>query len=207
MVTTNDSELWSRMWSYKDHGKSWDAMFNRAHPPGFWWVHESFGTNWRMTEMQAAIARVQLRRMPQWHAQRTRNALALLGAARKHPVFRVPELPGTVEHAWYKASAFVDPARSKPGWDRERITAELEMRGVPCRVGGCPEIYLEKAFDGTDLRPAERLPVARMLGESSIVLMVHPTLTEEDIGGMCKAIEEVGEMATAQVQETEKNRI
>ena len=58
MVTTNDQGLWSVMWSFKDHGKSWEAVYERDHPPGFRWVHDSFGTNWRMTEMQAAIGRI-----------------------------------------------------------------------------------------------------------------------------------------------------
>ncbi|MGP1613939.1 MAG: DegT/DnrJ/EryC1/StrS family aminotransferase, partial [Pollutimonas bauzanensis] len=50
MATTNDRALWSRMWSLKDHGKSWDAIYQREHKPGFRWLHESFGTNWRMME-------------------------------------------------------------------------------------------------------------------------------------------------------------
>ena len=66
MVTCNDKALWSRMWSFKDHGKSWSAIYEKDHPPGFRWLHESFGTNWRMTEMQGAIGRIQLARMPQW---------------------------------------------------------------------------------------------------------------------------------------------
>jgi dTDP-4-amino-4,6-dideoxygalactose transaminase len=64
MVTTNDRELWSKMWSFKDHGKSWEAVYEREHAPGFRWLHESFGTNWRMMEVQAVIGRIQLRRMP-----------------------------------------------------------------------------------------------------------------------------------------------
>jgi dTDP-4-amino-4,6-dideoxygalactose transaminase len=66
MVTTNDEALWRTMWSYKDHGKSYEAVYERQHPPGFRWLHESFGTNWRMLEMQAAIGRIQLKRMSDW---------------------------------------------------------------------------------------------------------------------------------------------
>ena len=77
MVTTQDETLWHKMWSYKDHGKSHKAVYEREHPPGFRWLHESFGTNARMLEMQAAIGRIQLKRMAQWHERRKQNALQL----------------------------------------------------------------------------------------------------------------------------------
>ena len=64
MVTTNSDELWNTMWSLKDHGKSYDAVYHREHAPGFRWLHESFGTNWRLTEIQSAIGRLQLRKLP-----------------------------------------------------------------------------------------------------------------------------------------------
>ena len=82
MVTTDDPAIWEAAWSYKDHGKSWNAVYKREHPPGFRWVHESFGTNARMTEMQAAIGRVQLGRINAWTAARRRNALAIARACR-----------------------------------------------------------------------------------------------------------------------------
>lgn len=197
MLTTNDTALWKKAWAYKDHGKSWDAVHIVEHAPGFRWLHESFGTNWRMIEMQAAIGRHQLRLMPEWHAARQRNAGAVLDAARTCEVFRVPVVPEHLEHAWYKAYVFVDPARLRTGWTRDRIIAEICARGVPCSVGSCSEVYLEKAFDGTGIRPARRLPVARELGETSMLFLVHPTLTNAQIDKSCEVIREVGRMALA----------
>ncbi|WP_293846148.1 DegT/DnrJ/EryC1/StrS family aminotransferase [Sphingopyxis sp.] len=170
MVTTDDAALWSRMWSYKDHGKSWEAVYEREHPPGFRWVHESIGTNWRMLEMQAAIGRIQLARMPDWTQARTQNAAvireALAPFASEQGVVRVPELGDTDSvHAQYKFYAYVRPENLKDGWDRDRIVSETNVRGVPCYQGSCSEVYLEKAFDDTDARPAQRLPVARVLGK------------------------------------------
>ncbi|MFW2356538.1 DegT/DnrJ/EryC1/StrS family aminotransferase, partial [Hydrogenophaga sp.] len=181
MVTTNDRELWSRMWSYKDHGKSWEAVYERQHPTGFRWVHESFGTNWRMLEMQAVIGRIQLKRMADWTAARTANALRLKTVCDQYDVVRVPETPDGVVHAWYKFYAFVRPEKLASGWSRDRIVEEVNARGVPCYHGSCSEVYLEKAFDGTPWRPAEPLPVARALGETSLMLLVHPTLTEAEM--------------------------
>lgn len=191
MVTTNRREWWSAMWSYKDHGKSWEAVYERAHPPGFRWVHESFGTNWRMLETQAVIGRIQLRRMPLWTAQRQANARKLAAVCRQFPAVRVPAVPADIEHAFYKFYVFVEPKNLADGWSRDRIAAELSTRGVSCTQGSCSEVYLEKAFDNTGFRPKRRLEVARELGETSLMFLVHPSLSHEEMEHACGAIAEV----------------
>lgn len=196
MVTTNDEQLWRKMWSYKDHGKSYEAVYEREHAPGFRWLHESFGTNWRMTEMQAVIGRIQLKRMPQWQAQRLANAEAIWAAARQCPALRVPAVPEGSVHAAYKCYVFVKPELLQADWDRDRILAEIAARGVPSFSGSCSEVYLEKAFDGTGYRPAEPLPVARELGETSMMFLVHPTLAEAEIAKTCAVLQQVMGLAT-----------
>jgi len=191
MVTTNDRALWSRMWSYKDHGKSWEAMHERAHSPGFRWVHDGFGTNWRMMEMQAAIGRIQLRRMDDWHARRTANAMTLAGALADCEALHVPLPPPGIEHAWYKFYAYVRPHYLAEGWSRDSVMAAINEAGVPCYAGTCAEVYLEKAFDGTGWRPPARLPVARALGETSLMFLVHPTLTAEEIDKSGQVVRDV----------------
>lgn len=195
MVTTNDKALWKKMWAYKDHGKSWDAVYNRRHAPGFRWLHESFGTNMRMTEMQAAIGRIQLRRMPAWHEERTDNANQIYQTARSLVGLRVPDIPAAMEHAWYKCYLFIEQELLKPDWNRDRVMHELVQCGVPCFSGSCSEVYLEKAFDGTGWRPEARLPVAKELGESSLMFLVHPTLTKGEIQLTCSALKNVMEQA------------
>lgn len=199
MLVTNDAALWSRAWSYKDHGKSFEAVFERPHPPGFRWLHESFGTNWRMTEVQAAIGRVQLRRLPQWLDRRRRNAAILTERLAAIPALRVTRPPNHAGHAYYKYYAFVRTERLAAGWDRDRILAAIAAQGVPCFSGSCSEIYLEKAFDGTGFAPAQRLPVARALGETSVMLLVHPTLSAADMARTCSAVEAAFAGATAEV--------
>lgn len=196
MVTTNDEALWRTMWAFKDHGKSFAAVYEREHPPGFRWLHESIGTNWRMLEMQAVIGRIQLRRMADWTARRTQWAQAILQVCRQMPALRVSDVPAHSDHAWYKCYVQVRPERLAPGWSRDRLMAEISSRGVPCFQGSCSEVYLEKAFDGTTWRPAERLPVARQLGENSLMFLVHPTLTESEIERTGRVIAEVMPLAT-----------
>jgi dTDP-4-amino-4,6-dideoxygalactose transaminase len=179
------------MWSFKDHGKSYEAVYEREHPPGFRWLHESFGTNWRMLEMQGAIGRIQLSRMTAWTEARTANAKAIWNTCRLHDVVRVPEVPADVKHAHYKCYVYVRPEKLASGWNRDRIIAEINRLGVPCYQGSCSEVYLEKAFDGTGFRPDERLPVAKELGETSLMFLVHPTLTGQEIDHTCTAIHQV----------------
>jgi len=191
MVTTNDRALWSRMWSIKDHGKSWEAVYERQHAPGFRWLHESFGTNWRMMEVQAVIGRIQLRRMQDWHAKRLVNAERIWSAAQVLDGLRVPTVPSEVTHAAYKCYVFVEPTALKSDWDRDRILNEITAKGVPCFSGSCSEVYLEKAFDDTGWRPVERLPVAKKLGETSLMFLVHPTLTEAEVNMTCDVLTQV----------------
>jgi len=195
MVTTNNENLWKKMWAYKDHGKSWDAIYNKEHPPGFRWLHESFGTNWRLTEMQSAIGRIQLKRMPDWFDKRNSNAATIEATLSEFNCIRLVEVPDYIEHAQYKYYAFIKPELLQDGWTRDRIVNEINALGVPCFQGSCSEVYLEKAFDGTGFRPEKSLPVAKELGETSLMFLVHPTLTENEIKITCDAINEVLNLA------------
>jgi len=203
MVTTNDRSLWSRMWSFKDHGKSYEAVYERQHPPGFRWLHETFGTNWRMLEMQAVVGRIQLERMAEWTSARVRNAAAIARALEpfsgEQGVVRLPELPDKAlgsRHAQYKFYAYVRPENLAEGWSRDRIVNEIVARGVPCYHGSCSEVYLEKAFDGTGWRPEERLLNARELGETSLMWLVHPTLTLTEVEMTANTVSAVLALAT-----------
>jgi dTDP-4-amino-4,6-dideoxygalactose transaminase len=197
MVTTADERLWDIMWSFKDHGKSWDAVYNRQHPPGFRWVHESFGTNWRMLEVQAAIGRIQLTRMEAWTARRTAIARAIAAAlAPFADTVRVPEPSDTMVHAYYRQYAYVRPDGLKPGWSRDRIVATCVERGAIVMHGSCSEVYLERAFDNSPFRPLQRFPVARELGETSLMFLCHPTIGDDELARILAVITAVFEEAS-----------
>lgn len=192
MVTTNNELLWKTMWAFKDHGKSYEAVHNKNHPLGFRWLHESFGTNWRLTEMQSAIGRIQIKRMPQWHKLRTKYATQILDCCDKFPdLVRAPRPASNIEHAWYKCYVFVRSENLPDNWSRDSIIEEINQSGVPCYSGSCSEVYLEKAFDNIDFRPKERFPVAKELGENSLMFLVHPTLTKDELEKTCSIIKDV----------------
>lgn len=196
MVTTNDSGLWERMWSYKDHGKSWNAVYSKTPSQGFRWVHESFGSNFRMLELQAVIGLIQLKRMTQWHESRIQNAQTIWSAASTINALRVPQCPTEITHAAYKCYVFIRPEQLKENWSRDVIMQTINQRGVPCYMGSCSEVYLEKAFDSTPFRPESRLPVAQALGETSLMFLVHPTLQAHEIQKTCEVMSEVMEEAS-----------
>lgn len=194
MVTTHDEQLWKKMWSYKDHGKNYDSIYHKQHPPGFRWLHDSFGTNWRMMEMQAVIGRIQLRRMSEWTQKRYENAQQLFDVFKKSPYFTVHEPSVDYQHAYYKCYVQVNTDALPEGWSRDRIMHELNSLNVPCFSGSCSEVYLEHAFDDTPWRPRQRLVNAQKLGETSLMFLVHPTLSNENMNTVLEAIQKVQQM-------------
>lgn len=206
MVTTNDEALWRRMWSYKDHGKDFDAVYNQQHPLGFRWLHHSFGTNWRMLEMQAVIGRIQLRKMHEWTAIRHKHASLLRDAccdfAGEDGLLSVPDLHfvsrmgDDSRHAYYRYYVTIRPERLVDGWSRDKIIETFTKQGIPCFSGSCSEIYLEKAFENHPSKPAESLPMSKSLGDQSLMFLVHPTLTDQEMKAVCDGIKHVFSMVT-----------
>jgi len=181
MVTTGRDDLHDALWSMRDHGKTLEALQRGDHPPGFRWLHDRFGSNFRLTEMQSAIGRLQLRRLPEWRACRQRQATLLSDALADLAAVRVPLPPAHVEHAWYRFHAFVRPGALAAGWSRDRILAELAALGLPALSGSCSEIYRERSFLTAGLAPPQPLPVARRLGETSLMLPLAPTLPDGEL--------------------------
>ena len=191
MLLFQDEAARRRAWSFKDHGKDWDAVYNKKHPPGFRWLHSSFGTNWRLTEMQAAIGRTQLAKLPGWIRKRRENAACLMEGLSEIPGIRVPVPGEKANPAWYKFYVYIEPGTLRSSWSRDRVMQTISEKGIPCMQGICPEVYLEKAFDGSGFRPSERLPVAREMGETSLMLLVHPTLGAKEMAEMVQIFAEV----------------
>ncbi|WP_109427152.1 DegT/DnrJ/EryC1/StrS family aminotransferase [Aggregatibacter kilianii] len=200
MVTTNDESLWKKMWSYKDHGKDFDSVYNKQHPPGFRWLHDSFGTNWRMLEVQAVIGRIQLKRMADWTAQRNKNMQFIFDSFGDTPFFTVHKPSEDYVHAAYKCYVQVNLQALPEGWTRDRIMQVINDQQVPCYSGSCSEVYLEKAFDNTPWRPKVRLKNAVDLGETSLMFLVHPTLSENSLERCRQAIKHVIQQLAAEAK-------
>lgn len=191
MITTSNSCISDLAWSFKDHGKNPESVFESEHPPGFRWLHDSFGSNFRLTELQSAIGRHQLEKMPRWHLARASNADLLAQTLCGCNLLRLPRPGDGFRHAWYKFYCFVVPDALASGWSRDRIVSEIREAGFPAYQGSCSEIYLEKCFQDSGLAPTEPLSTARELGETSLMFLVHPTITPSQMQSYCCAIREV----------------
>lgn len=190
MLLVKGESKWKKAWAYKDHGKNYDAAHSEFSK-GFKWLHESFGSNYRMTEMQGAIGRKQLSKLPQWLECRRKNAELLLEGLSDIPLVRLPVVPGSCKNAYYKLYCYVQNEFLNPGWSRDRLILELNDLGVPCYSGSCSEIYLEKAFFDMGLQPKERYPVAKKLGETSLMFLVDHTISDESMMTMVNVLREV----------------
>lgn len=190
LVVTSDDEVYRRAWEYKDHGKGLESIraAEESGAPGFKWLHDSFGTNWRMTEVQAAVGRVQLRKLDDWVARRRANAAEFERLLSGVPALRLVTPPDEAFHSHYRYYVFLRPEMLRDGWSRDLVVDALNAAGVRCGMGTCPEIYREKAFIEAGYAPAERLPVAMEVGETSIALLVHPTMDLEDVRGAARVV-------------------
>jgi dTDP-4-amino-4,6-dideoxygalactose transaminase len=197
MLVTSDEALWDGAWSFKDHGKTWNAVYERQHNLGFRWVHDRFGTNWRMTEMQAAIGRVQLNKTDAWVDARRLHAGILAERLRRLAALRVVQPPAEVYHSYYRFYVYLRPEVLRSGWTRDRVMSVMAERGAVCFAGSCSEIYRERAFGGVNWLPAQPLPTAHVLGETSLAFLVHPTLSETYLNQLCDVAEDVVTQATA----------
>lgn len=201
MLTTNSSEIWERAWSFKDHGKSWDAVYRRQHDTVFKFLHESIGTNWRMTEVQGAIGRLALKKLPQWVAARRRNATVLDEGLSTIDGLDVVRPEARFGHSYYKYYVNVAHDVVTGEWTRDDIVRALQAEGIPCGSGICCEIYREQAIETAGFAPAEPLPVAADLDRRTIMFPVHPTLSADDMSDIIAACRKV--MRTAAESRTD----
>jgi len=178
------------MWSYKDHGKNFSKMFEKNQNHSFKWVHDSIGSNFRMTEMQAAIGRLQIKKLDEWNQLRKKNAERIINSLAKFPeLYRIPEVKSYMQHAWYKLNIFLEDSALESIKPVNLINLFTEA-GVPCFAGPCPEIYLEKSFENNKAH-IHYFPNARKLGETSIMFLVHPSFSDEDLRFICSTIEKI----------------
>ncbi|MTD54505.1 DegT/DnrJ/EryC1/StrS family aminotransferase [Amycolatopsis pithecellobii] len=195
-ITTSDLSLWRCCWEFKDQGKN-VASVQRIQPRGRApRLHDSFGTNARMTELQAAIGRIQLGRLDELVKQRQANAALLLDLLRGVPAVRAEDPPAHVEHSYHRFYAHLRPERLGSGWDTDRVIDAINAEGVPCGSGGDAEISRERAFAGLE-ENSPVLPVAAQLGRTSFTLPIHPGLGAEEMHDVTTAVLKVLDTAMA----------
>lgn len=188
LTLTNDSDLYKRMWSLRDHGWNYDRAHTQDTSIGFKWLVDTFSTNWRLTESQSAIGRLQLKKLEHWVARRRDNASVLTTAVAGLASIADLTPPETVRHSYYKYNVLLEPKALTKNWTRDRIVAELIALGVPARIGACPDISREHAFARESINTSNPRPHAANLADRTIMLPVHPTLTDGNVGFMADVL-------------------
>ena len=191
MITTNSYKLWKKCWSLKDHGKSYNEVFF-GKSKGYRWLHNSFGGNYRLTEFQSALGRIQLKKIKNWNNKRSHNSKVILNELKKFKeMVVIPKISKDYTHAWYRCCVLIKKNFLKENWSRDKIIDELRLKGVVANIGSCPEIYLEKAFNNKSYKPKKRLKNAKVLGEETIAFLVHPTISSNELKNIKKIINHV----------------
>ena len=191
IITTSSKKYWKRIWEYKDHGRDWYKSNLKYNDNKFKWIVNSFGSNYRLTEAQSLVGRIQLRKLNKWIDIRNKNAKEIEKTCFKFNFIRKIKRPKYVKHAFYRYYIFVENNKLDKRWDRDKIISELKKLDVKCFQGSCPEIYLEKPFNKKIYKPNKRLVNAKKLGELGIAFLVHPTITKKELLKTCKSIEKV----------------
>ncbi len=181
MVTTNRDDLWELMWTLRDHGKNRKELMKKTSSRSFKWLHDNKGTNMRLTEFQSAIGRIQLKNINEWNKRRKYNAQILINKLSNLKILRIPQPNEYYRHAWYKLYCYLNKEFLRDGWNRDKIIFEISSKGYACFEGGCSEIYRENIFSSLENYSNKKLPVARELGNTSLMFLVHPTIDESQI--------------------------
>tara|TARA_Y100000589_G_scaffold133659_2_gene127674 strand:+ start:2651 stop:3829 length:1179 start_codon:yes stop_codon:yes gene_type:complete len=181
MITTNNKEYYEKIWSFKDHGKSFTKLQKKNGSVEYRFVHDSLGSNFRITEMQSAIGRIQLKKLKSWRGIRTKNANIISEILKNNSLVRIPLPEEGLIHAWYKFNCFINMNNLKDDWDREKIIKSIRSKGIPAFQGSCSELYLEKCFSNKSDINYEVLPIARELGMTNLTFLLHPTIHENEM--------------------------
>ena len=204
MISTNNKKLWLKIWSLKDHGKNYKSVFYKKHKIGFKWLHDDFGSNYRMTEMQAVIGREQLKSLGKQIKKRNLIASLYLNELKdyylkydilKKPNFKCQTCPlkqnlkkcNKCIHAFYRLNLFIDKNKIK----QNQLIQQLHKNKINCGVGSCPEIYREKIFKKLKLYPKKRLPNAKLLGETSIMFPINPNKSLKEVKSEINLIKKI----------------
>ena len=191
MVTTNTRKYWDLIWSFKDHGKDYSKVYEDNKNLGFKWLHERFGSNFRLTEIQSAIGRSQIKKLKDWNYKRKKNAQILIDELSTCSCIRIPKVPQNIIHAYYRFYCYVNLDALSTDWNRGRIIKEITNSGYPVFEGTCGEIYLEKCFIKAGITPKKRLLNASNLSSTSLCFLTHPSIDEYTMHEYARNIKKV----------------
>ncbi|MBX6766825.1 MAG: DegT/DnrJ/EryC1/StrS aminotransferase family protein [Actinomadura rubrobrunea] len=171
-VATRDPEFADRLRALRLHGMSKDSW--RRYLPGGSWSYDvkRLGLKANMTDVQAAIGRAQLRRLPEWQRRRAELAARYDEALRDLPGLVLPrrDLGEDVRHAWHLYQVRVP--------DRDGVIADLDEAGVSTSVHFIPVHRLSVYRELLDDRELGSLPATDRVADELLSLPLYPRLSD-----------------------------
>ena len=108
MILTNNRNYFKRIFALKDCGKNIEKIRNNKFKPRFQWIHDTIGSNYRMTEMQAAIGIYQLKNLKKWVQKRNLFSLKINKVLNNFPFIRTSKISKDFYHSFYRCYFFLD---------------------------------------------------------------------------------------------------
>ena len=200
MVTTDLGEIAQYVRRCRLHGISRDA-WQRSKPGSAWrYSVDDVGLKANMTDMQAAIGRVQLQHFNECQARRAEIVARYDRALAGIPGLRLPARPADGGHAWH---LYVVQVLPEFGASRDELIADLSEQGIECSVHFIPnhqQPYLRELLgEGSD---PGRFPGAEAVSQRNVSLPLYPTLRDEQVDRVCEAIADVARRSTGRRQHT-----
>jgi len=165
-VTTNDDELANKIWMIRRHGEKEEYKCERL------------GHNYRMPEMEAAIGRVQLKRLPSFLEARTRNAQNLTENLKDLAGIQVPIVEEWAKHAWYVYTIRVKPGVSPIS--RNDLMKKLNENEIASAPYYESPIHLSPYYSKTFKYKKGNFPESEKAADEVLSVPCHPALTNED---------------------------
>ena len=159
----------------------------RHHGQGARYEYLSLGYNYRMTDLCAAIGRVQLGRLPEIARRRQRNAAFYDAALAGLAGVTTPFVPAGTTHAYHQYSILIDPARTPNGTGRDAVRAALSERGVASGIYYPTPLHLHPLFARFGYGPGD-FPVAERVASQILALPVHPLLDADQLTHVVRAL-------------------
>lgn len=187
VISSNKKKLFKKIWSLKENGRDYDAVYSKKHKFGYKWIHNHLGYNYRMTEMQAILGLNQLNKLNKNISIRNYFYQQIIKNYENFEAVKFQKIPKSYTNSFYRLYAIVNLNFIKSEWDRDRLIKYLNKIGIDCNVGSCSELYKEKGIKKY-FKNNHILPNAEILSKNSIAFNIHHKCSEKYIEFVWKSL-------------------
>ena len=181
MVTTNSLKIKKFVESYKDHGKNFTKYNSIKKNQKFRYLHDSIGSNYRITEMQSVLGIEQLKYLNKNISIRNKYAKIFDKSLKKFKFINLFLTKKNYVNAYYRYYFKINSKFLKKNWNRDKILKKLNEYSIPSGTGSCPEIYKEEAIKKLKIFQKSDLKNAHILSKNTITINFHHQMKNTEI--------------------------